>query len=399
MPIPFGGGADPNHEETTLKLEKWDPDLRTLHLRFNEGRLDLQPAFQRGLVWPLEKKARLVDSALRSWSIPPIHLIREPDGRLSVLDGQQLLAAFFDFLDDRFAIRRFQPIDHKIETLVGLTFGDLPTSEQYRILDTRIPAFEIYEYSPDEPYELFFRLNHPTGLTAAEKRNALAGTTRAQVRELVETAEAIGWSKQLIGFSDARGAYDDVIARACRYIETGRLDLRISVSVMEEFYRNPDGISRSTLRAATSSIHVLARASHNSSVGFKFNKATLLTWLLIAARAELTEVSLDAHLPKAIGFLERARLGQDITDPRHGFERLVELYRNRSSLRVGDVLSVTVRDAIAGFVVDSLRSGRSFHPASDDIAHFLVQHSKQSQEDFTLAFLDLAGSAKHWSHF
>lgn len=379
-----------------MKLEKWDPDLRTLLLRFEEGRLDLQPAFQRGLVWSLEKKARLIDTALRSWSIPPIHLIREPDGKLSVLDGQQRLAAFFDFLDNKFPVREFQPSDQFINGLIGLKYNGLPKDIQYRILDTRIPAFEIFEFTPDEPYELFFRLNHPTGLTAAEKRNALAGETRAQVRELVEAAKGLGWGKEVIGFSDSRGAYDDVIARACRYSEAGRIDLRLNATMMEDFYRRPGGVSGTTLSNVENGITQLTQAIHKSPAHFRFNKATLVTWLIIATRGEVEGTNLQEHLPDAITFLERARLGQEIQFPRFKFERLVDIYRDRASLRVADVLSVSARDAIAGFVVDSLRDGPSFHAATDDIARFLLQHSPDDPEEFESAFLELVSSSKEW---
>lgn len=380
-----------------MKLEKWDPDLRTLRLRYLEGRLDLQPAFQRGLVWPAEKKARLIDTALRSWSIPPIHLIREPGGGLSVLDGQQRLAAFFDFLENKFAIRQFQPMDDNVAPLAGRTFGELSADEQYRIMDTRISTFEIYDYSPEEPYELFFRLNHPTGLTAAEKRNALAGETRAQVRELVEIAESHGWSKELIGFSDGRGAYDDVIARACRYVEWGRLDGRLTMRDMESFYRNPDGISSRTYSTMASSIEILAKAVSASPVNFRFNKATLVTWLLVVARGVLSEFELFRYLPESIAFLERVRLGQKVDQPLHGFGQLVEIYRDRSSLRVADALSVIARDAIAGFTLDSGRGGPSFHPATDDIALFLLRHKDQGVEEFESDFLELASHSRGWS--
>ncbi len=63
----------------------------------------------------------------------------------------------------------------------------------------------LYEYDPEEPYELFFRLNQAYALTPSEKRNALYGRARDQVRSVVEHLESQGLLvPQRIGFSNAR---------------------------------------------------------------------------------------------------------------------------------------------------------------------------------------------------
>ena len=61
--------------ETSMRLTPSDPDIQTLILRIQSNQIDLQPDFQRGEVWPTPKKQRLVDSILRDWHIPPIHVI------------------------------------------------------------------------------------------------------------------------------------------------------------------------------------------------------------------------------------------------------------------------------------------------------------------------------------
>jgi len=88
-----------------MRLLPSDPDIETIVGRINKNDLDLQPEFQRGEVWGTAKKQRLIDSILRDWHIPPIHVIENTDtARQEVLDGQQRLAANRDFAPGEFPV-------------------------------------------------------------------------------------------------------------------------------------------------------------------------------------------------------------------------------------------------------------------------------------------------------
>ncbi|HCM1361738.1 TPA: DUF262 domain-containing protein, partial [Vibrio parahaemolyticus] len=73
-----------------MHIKTSDPDVFSIVNRIKRGLIDLQPDFQRGEVWNPLKKQRLIDSILRGWHIPPIHLISSPStDKIEVLDGQQ----------------------------------------------------------------------------------------------------------------------------------------------------------------------------------------------------------------------------------------------------------------------------------------------------------------------
>ena len=79
-----------------MKMVGTDPDLGTIVSRISAGDLDLQPDFQRGEVWGDTKKRRLIDTILRGWHVPPVHVIELQDSaREVVLDGQQRLTTLF----------------------------------------------------------------------------------------------------------------------------------------------------------------------------------------------------------------------------------------------------------------------------------------------------------------
>ena len=72
-----------------MKLDKSDLQLETIVSRINAGELDLQPDFQRGEIWDTKRRQRLVDTILREWYVPAIHIVVDTDGEEVVLDGQQ----------------------------------------------------------------------------------------------------------------------------------------------------------------------------------------------------------------------------------------------------------------------------------------------------------------------
>jgi uncharacterized protein with ParB-like and HNH nuclease domain len=71
-----------------MRLLPSDPDVATIVARIEKNDINLQPEFQRGEVWSTSKKQKLIDSILRDWHVPPIHVIEvKGSGQQEVLDG------------------------------------------------------------------------------------------------------------------------------------------------------------------------------------------------------------------------------------------------------------------------------------------------------------------------
>ena len=203
-----------------MKLAPTEPDVRTIVDRIDRGDIDLQPDFQRQEVWSTKKKKRLIDTVLRGWSIPPVHLVESSENRLEVLDGQQRLAALRDFLHNKFSIDgRITPFDEGVHNLHGKFYKQLDQANRRRVDQFPIRCFRITDFRPEEPNELFYRLNQPTMLTAGEQRNALFGPARNQLKQLVDEFESLGNKQDTLGFSNIRLAYDDVLARLLYFLE------------------------------------------------------------------------------------------------------------------------------------------------------------------------------------
>lgn len=325
-----------------------DPDIRTVFGRIKDQSLDLQPDFQRGEVWSLPKQKLLIDSILRTWYVPPIHVVRIDEDTQVVLDGQQRLRSIEHFMLGRFAVDgKIEPADLAIAALGGLRYDQLPPKVRGRIDRFTLRIFVLTDYKPEEPSELFFRLNQPATLTEAEKRNAFFGHARKQVRELTELAQAHGMSADRIGFSSARLAYEDVVARFIWTIEAGTLAEKATASRVTARYRTPEPFLDDVVDIAAQSLVRLFSVSSLDYAEIRLNKATTHSWLLYLARAMVRSTGLDGF-DAYFEWFERGRHERE-AGPRESADPSAvafDVFNDRATARVNDVSSVLLRDSI-----------------------------------------------------
>lgn len=361
-----------------MRLRKSDLQLETIFSRIMKNELDLQPDFQRGEIWDLKRRQRLIDTILRDWYVPAVHIVIELDGREVVLDGQQRLAAIRDFFRDGFRVDgKIDPPNAMIQALDGKRFSDLPENMQYAVNRFELQIITLTDYEPQEPNELFFRLNQSYNLTPPEKRNALHGPARDQVKELVRELTSLGLlTPDSIGFSNGRLAYDDIIARTCVAVSHGTLSKHINNNVVEVFYRGGEFSSEVTDGIRVAGEGLLEQISA-SPERVKFNKGTLQTWLVYCYWAPFLTGRLPEHLLGRFEIdrakVKRGELG-DFGDSRRGMSEILGVYDDRASYRVTDVSSVLARDLAV-----HLYSVASFGTPSVDGSESILSRSRSDE--------------------
>jgi hypothetical protein len=334
-----------------MRLMPSDPDIATIVGRIRDGSLDLQPDFQRGAVWSRAKQRLLIDSILRNWYVPPIHVVRTAEDEQEVLDGQQRLRSIFEFVRGQLTVDgSAEPYSAEINALEGLKYDELPEQVKRRFDRFTLRIFEVIDFGPEEPYELFYRLNQPTTLTSAEKRNAFFGRPREQIRRLTEHAERTGMTPDRIGFSNARLAYEDVIARFVWTLEAGTLAEKVTAGRLTERYRVGLPFPASVLDWAAIAIDTFFGAPCLELESVRLNKATAFSWLCFTARG----LERDADMGRLDEFVFRIestrtrvrRLHSDSQLDHSGpHEKLYAIFNDRATSRVNDVASVLLRDA------------------------------------------------------
>ncbi|WP_353987708.1 DUF262 domain-containing protein [Ruicaihuangia caeni] len=365
-----------------MKLQRSDPEIDTLVSRIQKNELDLQPEFQRGEIWDLKRRQRLIDTVLRRWYVPAVHIVETAAGEV-VLDGQQRLAAIRSFYDDEFAIDGdIEPRNERIVELDGRKYSQLDAATQRAIGRFVIPVITLRDYDPEEPNELFFRLNQSYNLTPPEKRNALHGTARNQVKSLVREFEASGLlAPKAVGFNNNRLAYDDIVSRACVSLQLDTLRKHINNAVVEEIYRQREGFAGKVVGVLERGGDALLRQIRNSPNRVKFNKGTLQTWLIYSSWAPPQAGPLPERL---LAEFEAQRLAvrrgdSDALSLPRSVRNILGLYDDRASYRVTDVSSVLIRD-LAIHIFSNVAFGTPVGSMTADLIHDLETDESSPQQ-------------------
>jgi len=343
-----------------MKINTTDPDLRTIFSRIHEGSLDLQPDFQRAEVWQLPKKKLLIDTILRGWQVPPVHVILNEDSYIQeVLDGQQRLSAIRDFMYNKFKVNGLiEPIDDDIKELDGLTFEKLPQRIKNRFERYAIRVFEIVEYNQGEPGELFNRLNESLKLTSAEKRNAYVGDLRNQIKSLVDYMSDYGLDKHFLGFSNQRMAYHDLFIKLCYMLEKDSLIASYTEKQLNDRAREDEPFDSSIINLVKKSIFVLSEAKKNIDVEeckVHITKATLTSWLYFFATILKSNNNIGNKLSDFFYRFESGRYifredgvldGLFFCENKDEVKELLEEFNFRAVSRVMTGTSLLIRDFI-----------------------------------------------------
>lgn len=135
-------------------------------------RIDM-PDYQREEVWSASKKQLLIDSILKGWHLPKLYFRKTEENSFECVDGQQRLAAIFEFFDDRLSLSSESESKYK-----AAKYSELPDNVSDNFDDFEIEIEEIEDADDDELEELFRRLQLGTPLNTAENLNAISGDMR-----------------------------------------------------------------------------------------------------------------------------------------------------------------------------------------------------------------------------
>lgn len=341
-----------------MNLQLLEPDLHSIVHRIKTGAINLSPNFQRGEVWDVSYQKRLIDSILRGWNIPPIHVVCNPETEVwEVLDGQQRLRAIAKFAQSKIAINgNIEPRNSFIQELHGLYFHELPPSIIRKFENFSIRFVIISEYTPAETSELFFRLNQPVSLSAAEHRNAYFGSARDSVKKLVQRMEDYGLTREKLGFSNSRLAYDDLIARLCLTVEMGDLSRNITASSITDRYKQERSFGKSTLKIADETLRQMGIALQ-SYIPPKLSKGALISWFFVIARMVIHGFDFS-RIPLAVLIYEVENIRKSKNEQHSlllsavvNVNLLLSVYNTKLSSQIAHPKSILVRDIILWLLI------------------------------------------------
>ncbi|KIJ67382.1 hypothetical protein HYDPIDRAFT_37917 [Hydnomerulius pinastri MD-312] len=163
---------------------------KSLYDQIIDNAIDLDPEYQRAVVWNEEKQSGVIDSILRNYYIPPIIFavsFQEDGSELrTCIDGKQRLTSIQRFIDGQ--------IPHKDSfTNEKLWFKATATSTRRKLLpqylrtqfaNKQIVCVEYTDLNADQEREIFQRVQLGVALTPAERLQAIVGPWSTVIREI-----------------------------------------------------------------------------------------------------------------------------------------------------------------------------------------------------------------------
>lgn len=186
--------------------------------KVNRGDIQLNPDFQRNLVWREEQKSKFIESVLMGLPLPPIFLKRLSDRKLIVVDGLQRTSTLKDFMADKFALSGLTTISE----LNGKHFSEMDTVHDG--YSARFEDCQMYFYvmqpsvSMSVVYDVFKRINTGgTQLTRQEIRNCIFnGNSTRIIKDIADNdifKQSVGW-----GISYMRMKDREIVLRCLAFV-------------------------------------------------------------------------------------------------------------------------------------------------------------------------------------
>ncbi len=204
--------------------QPYDFSVQDLVNKIESKDIDLTPDYQRNYVWGGDndnenKRSRLIESLLLNIPIPVIYFAEQKETlKYEVIDGQQRLRTFNDFLNDEFELK-----DLDVRSDVnGKKYSQLEPIDKNEIRKRSIRAIVILNDSDEEvKYEVFERLNLGSiQLTPQEIRNnAFRGSFNNLLKELSNNSDFKSMIKFRLDSDQNNMAREELILRFFAYHE------------------------------------------------------------------------------------------------------------------------------------------------------------------------------------
>ncbi|KAJ6467520.1 hypothetical protein C8R47DRAFT_1325993 [Mycena vitilis] len=261
-----------------------------LYKQIHNGDIDLEPEYQRDVVWPEAKQIGLIDSIFRNFYVPPVifavNALDDGTETRTCIDGKQRLTSIHRFVDGL--------IPHK-DPVTGdkMWYRDNPDhrtrqskrilSEKYRnLFDAKaVVCVEYQDLKDTDEREIFQRVQLGVALTPAEKLKVLA-TPRAQfVRTLQDdflNNDDSGLSGAALAWDRSRGSDFRCLSQTIQCI--AHSPKTTSIQATEKWLADPAPMTQAFSSSIENTYRVfeaLVRDTRNSAAFAKISPVEFIT--------------------------------------------------------------------------------------------------------------------------
>jgi hypothetical protein len=177
--------------EADIDIREDPQTVFELMRKYDNGKLIIEPDFQRNLVWERTQQSKFIESVILNFPIPPFYVNQTREGKYIVVDGLQRTSTLHEFVNNGFKLQGLEAL----KKLNGCSFSDLKNltgDYQTKIEDKKL---NLYVIRPSVPvkvvYDIFNRINTGgTNLQRQEVRNCIfLGKSTQLLKELAESTD------------------------------------------------------------------------------------------------------------------------------------------------------------------------------------------------------------------
>ena len=141
-------------------------NLNTLFDDIRDGNINLNPDYQRDVVWNNVLRTDLINSIMDGYYVPPVVLEENNETNIrECVDGKQRLTTLYDFFRNELKIKVNGYNKKKI-------YSELNKSEQKKYRNYKLPVTEISGYTDKEKRNQFQKIQNAQTMRGSEKMYA-----------------------------------------------------------------------------------------------------------------------------------------------------------------------------------------------------------------------------------
>ncbi|CCF49405.1 hypothetical protein NDA11_000733 [Ustilago hordei] len=219
---------------------------RTIYTMVKDDIVDLEPEYQRGVVWTVDKQSAVIESIMRHYYVPPVLLSvqnqvsTEDELTYVCIDGKQRISSICAFLDNKIPVREpstSRRFWYKEDLIAGKTPA-LNAAQRRKFDNEQLTVVEFEGLSDEVERDMFSRVQMGVTLSPAEKLGAHLGPWPDFIRQMVK--RFIDPTPSLV--HDDEGKSMLIVNRGRDYLFTAQMALLIMNHKIENFVPSASAI-------------------------------------------------------------------------------------------------------------------------------------------------------------
>ena len=153
-------------KKTKIVKQTWS--ILEFFQKIKEGKLLLNPEYQRNVIWDKAKKTAFIESLFMGIIIPPVYVVEIPGDNIleentyEVVDGKQRLSTIDDFIKGTLVLQE-KSLEYYPDWFAGKAFSGIRQEHSEMVNEMLSSVLDIYVITANSPeftkYDIFSRLN------------------------------------------------------------------------------------------------------------------------------------------------------------------------------------------------------------------------------------------------